>query len=268
MTLSKLTKTLALVVVIATASLPSRTAEAVSVADIVSGLKKAYDAYQKYRGGQYTLEQATSDMLDAIDEAKDEILAHIDAIAAADAHACARGVIINAEHMASADESVRQQLAFDSVYCLSLIEAYLATVNDEAAVDTLGFALNALGPVVKMAYAQAGFPDDPDITDLLVNGNLAVIAKLYPHCVVTALDGDSDGGFVEQTIRCTAYNGDMGFGFSWVGDPDLESKKEKAADMATRNTSRAVAQELLPVITAPPPQRPLRERPDMRIWAL
>lgn len=263
MSCHRIATVLPLVAVLATATLPSRNAEAVTVTQIVTGLKKAYDAYKKYRGGQYTLKQATADVLAGIDEAKAEILAQIDGIAAAEGRACAQGIILNAGDMDAVSQQVREQLAFDGVYCLSLIESLLATVDDEAAVDKLGFALNALGPVVMMARAQAGLSESPGVVDWLVNGNLAVDAKLYPQCMVMTLNGDSDGSFIEQNIRCTAYNGDLGFGFSWVGDPAQDSKKEKAADQATRNTSRAVGQELIPVITAPPPEPPPPPTPQL-----
>ena len=75
MTLARILKTIVLVAVIATASLTGRNAEAQSIGDVVNGLRKAYEAYQKYRGGQHTLEQATADVLAGIDEATSEIMA-------------------------------------------------------------------------------------------------------------------------------------------------------------------------------------------------
>jgi len=275
MTLSSCTKVVVLAAVLGTTTLPSHNAEAFYVSDIVLGLKKAYDSYKKFRAGETPLQQATDELLDAIDSAKDEILAQIDGIAAAEGRACARGVIINAEDMDAVSQDVREQLAFDGVYCLSLVESLIDTVDDEAAVDKLGFALNALAPVVQMARAQAGLSENSGVTDMIINGELAVIAKLYPYCSVSNLYGDSSGGFVETHIRCTAYNGDRGFGFSWVGDPNFTTKKEKAADTATRNTSRAVAQQMLPVITepvepapapSPIPSLPAKTLPSLSVW--
>lgn len=267
MTLSRLAKVIALIAVLSAATLPSRNAEAITIGDIVSGLKKAYDAYKKYRGGELTLQQATDQLLAGIESAKEEILAQIDGIAAAEGRACARGVILNAEDMDAVSQQVREQLAFDGVYCLSLIESLLDTVDDEAAVDKLGFALNALGPVVQMARAQAGLGESSGVTDMLINGNLAVIAKLYPHCATITLASDSSGDFIEQQIRCTAYNGDRGYGFSWVGDPGFQAKKEKAANRATRNTSRAVGQAMLPIITAASAPLPQLQPVPINIWA-
>lgn len=244
-------KSLVLAAIVLMASLPARPAAAVSVGDVISALKSAYDAYNKYAGGELTLAQATDQMIGAINGAKTEILARIDGIAAAEGKACAKSTIILFADIELLTLDNQQALANDAVECLALLESLLETVEDKAAVDKLGFALNALAPIAMMARAYVGLPESAAISDMVINGNWAVIAKLHPPCVVMTLWGDSSGGTVEKNVRCTAYNGDRGWGFSWVGDPAFEQKKVQAEDTATRNTSRAIAQALLPVVPVP-----------------
>lgn len=243
-------RALVLSLVVGSAGFPSR-ASAVGVTDVISGIKTAYDVYSKYQGNQLTLAQATSQMIYAINTAKTEILARIDGIAAADAKACSKAAITTFGDIQYLSWDSKQHLATDSLECLLVIEAYLEVVEDKAAVDKLGFALNALGPVVMMARVHAGLPRSHVVSDAVLNGNYAVIAKLFPRCVTYTLWGDSSGGVVEQNIKCTAYNGDYGWAWSWVGDPAQGQKKIAAQNTATRNTSRAVAQAVRSVVPSP-----------------
>ena len=238
------------------ATIPARPAEAVTAAQVVSALKTAYSLYEKYNSDELTLQQATDQMIDAINSAKTEIIARIDGIAAADGRVCAKSAILGFEDIRYMSRDNQEDLARDALNCMVLIETYLDTVSDPAAVDKLGFALNALGPVTMMARAHVGWPESSAVSDMLINGNYAVIAKLHPPCHAMTLWGDSDGGFVEKNVRCTAYNGDIGMGLSWVGDPDFDEKKTEAEDYATRNTSRKIAQELIDVIPVPTPTLP------------
>jgi len=256
---TRFVRVLVLAVVLGTAVLPTRRADAsVTISQVISALKTAYSLYQKFHGGELTLEQATDQMLSAIESAKIEILSHIDEIAAAEAKACAKSTIIRFGDIERLSYDSRQALAADAVDCLAVIESLLDTVDDKSAIDQLGFALTALGPVTLMARAHADLPESYGVSDMIINGSWAVIARLHPPCSTSVLSGDSTGGTTEVIVRCTAYNRDRGYALSWLGDPDLDAKKTVAEDTATRNTSRAVAQQLLPSIpvpSAPPPTR-------------
>src|SRR5438874_1670188 len=63
------------VLVLGTAAPP---AHAVDPGTVVAAAKTAYDTYQKFSGGQMTLEQATALIVSAINQAKIEIITHID----------------------------------------------------------------------------------------------------------------------------------------------------------------------------------------------
>jgi hypothetical protein len=235
-----------LVLIPAAALVPVRLGEAVEVEQVLEALRTAYALYQEFQREEITLEQATADIINAVNAAKTEILAHIDAIAAAQAKACARAVVISYANIGEFTEDVTQQFANDSIACLSEIESVMADLDDPAAVDTLGFALNALGPVALLLQAHAGFDDTvADILDLVESGNQVVIGMIVPYCWRQALKGDATPP--EILIRCTLkYKGDDGIGsaVSWVGDPNLEAKAQAAERYAYRNTSRRIAESM------------------------
>jgi hypothetical protein len=227
----------------AAALIPAHLGEAVEVEQVLEAIKTAYALYQEFQQEEITLEQATADIINAVNAAKAEILTQINAIASAQAKACAEAVIISYESIGEFTEDVTQQFANDSIACLTEIESLLTEFGkDQASVDTLGFALNALGPVVLLVDAHAQFDHSAAILDLVESGNQAVIGTIVPHCFRQTLWGDAT--LPEILIRCTAYNGDMGFGASYVGDPQLEAKAQAAMRYAYRNTSRRVAESV------------------------
>jgi len=245
-------RALAALIAILFASMPTRpAAAAVDPGTVITGIKTAYDLISKYTNHQLTLEQATAQVVSAIGAAKTEILARIDGLAAAQGKACTKSAIIAFQDIQILSQTSKEQLAKDGLDCLTLMEAYLEEIEDKASVDKLGFALNALGPILMMTRANAGLPQTFAISDAIQNGNYAVIAKLLPRCQTFTLTGDSQGNFTEQNIKCTAYNGDTGWAFSWVGDPNQPQERIQAQNKATRNTSRAVAQAVNPIVPTP-----------------
>ena len=238
-----------LVLIPAAALVPARLGEAVEVEQVLEAIKTAYALYQEFQEEEITLEQATADIINAVNAAKAEILAQINAIAAAQARACAEAVIISYESIGEFTEDVTQQFANDAIACLTEIESLLdvlvtAEEIDQAAVDTLGFALNALGPVALLVDAHAQFDRSAAILDLVESGNQVVIGTIVPSCWRQTLWGDDDSGQPEIQIRCKAYNNDVGFAVSYVGDPHLETKAQAAERYAYRNTSRRIAESV------------------------
>jgi hypothetical protein len=231
-----------LVVIPAAALVPTRPGEAVEVEQVLEAIKTVYALYQQFQDQEITLEQATTD-INAVNAAKTEILAHIDAIAAAQAKACAKGLIIKYESGEDLTKDNQQLLALDSIDCLVEIESVMAELDEHAAVDTLGFALNALGPVALLVQAHAEFDDTiAGILDLVASGNQTVIETLVPKCQQYTIKGDAKPPEIQ--IRCTAYNGETGFAVSYVGDPNLKAKARAAERYAYRNTSRRIAESV------------------------
>jgi hypothetical protein len=237
---------LCLFVVIPVASLlPAAPGEAIEVEQVLAAVKTAYTLYQEFLDHGTTLEQATADIINAVNTAKAEILTQINAIAAAQAKSCAKAVIISYESIGEFTEDVTQQFANDSIACLTEIESLLnlfAVGKDQVNSDILGVTLNALGPVVLLVDAYAQFDRSAAILDLVESGNQVVIGTIVPYCWQYTIPGDSNPE--EIVINCTAYNGDKGFGSSYVGDPNLQKRRQEAERYAYRNTSRRIAESV------------------------
>jgi hypothetical protein len=214
---------------------------------ITTAAKVAYEAYQKYGANQLTLEQATAQIISAVNAAKTQIIAEIDQVAAADVKACATAAIIDLEDIRTFTADTLQAYARDATLCLTRAEALIGAASDKGAIDQLGFTLNAVGPVALLARTRAGFSTGTT-RSVLISGNNSLIAKLYPSCQANPLYGDAPpGGLVEVMLRCRAYNGDTGFDTAFSRTPrTIRYTFTDAANQATRNTSRALARAVLP----------------------
>src|SRR3954452_17778682 len=85
---------LAAVTATASLALPAKPANAVDPGTVAAAAQAAYSAYQKFVAHELTLQQATTQIINAIDAAKTQIIAHVDRLAAADARACTRAAVI------------------------------------------------------------------------------------------------------------------------------------------------------------------------------
>ena len=235
-------KALALSATLLVATAPAREASALGVGEVVGGIQAAYSAYEKFFGNQLTLSQATEQVVLAIGSAKAEILSRIDRLAAADGKACAKDAVINFQTIGGMTQSGKEVLAINALSCLTMIESRLEVVEDKASVDNLGFALNALGPILLMTRASAGLAPVSDIPDTIQNSNFLVIDKLRPRCNTVRVGFPEDGEPLQYNTKCAAYNGDNASVFTWTGDPDRLTKMQNVQNNATRNTSRRVAQ--------------------------
>lgn len=224
-------------------------APSVQAVDYAAIAQAAYAAYQQLVAGGLSLEEATQRILSAIDSAKTEILAHIDQIATADARSCARQAVIDVADIRLFTPDTLQAFARDTTGCVTLADSLLGAVSDKGAVDQLGFAVNAVGPIALLARARAGF-DTAGLKTTLRSANNSVLTKLEPVCKQDII---SEPGpvrpIVEEQITCTAYNGNSASGWRQISprlEPaiDVEALKVKAA----ANTSWLVAKAVLPTI--------------------
>ena len=129
---------------------------AVGAAAIVTAVQTAYETYQKFGGGQLTLDEATTQIVTAIETAKTEIVAPLDLIAAAEVRACASSAVIDVADIRALSQDTVQAFARDATNCATLAEAFIDAAEDQGALDQLGFAVNAVGPVALLARASAG----------------------------------------------------------------------------------------------------------------
>jgi len=227
-------------------------AHAVTPAEVVSAIKTAYDAYQKFFGKQLTLESATAAIINAINSAKTEIEAHIDQVTVATVRACTRSAVTDLADIRILTPDNVQAFARDATNCADLAAAQLSAVSGSAAVDQLGFALNTVGPIALLARAYAGLSTSILRSDL-VAGNNVVISRLEPSCSATALWGDADPGpgavMVDVQLNCWGYNR---VGYDWTtirarrGQPLPAFDYTNARTDAMQFTSYPVAKAALP----------------------
>jgi hypothetical protein len=199
-------------------------------------------------GSDDALRAAVAQIIAAVENAKNQIIAHIDAIAAAEVSGCTRHHVIEFVDMNEFNTSLLQRWAQDATGCATLAEATLKAVTDKAAADNLGFALNVIMPIALAARARAHFSTDGLMASFR-SGNEALIPKLAPDCRQTIVR-EPGAPVVENQYHCVAYNGDTADGIRFGSGPLPPSFKEEVAARATRNISRAVAVAVLPQLTA------------------
>lgn len=228
-------------------------AHAVDPGTILGAAKAAYEAYKKFAGGELTLDQATTRIINAIDTARDDILAQIELIAAAQVKACARSAVIDVADIRSMTRDTVQAFARDSTNCATLAEALISASESKPAVDQLGFAVNTVGPIALLARTHAGLTT-PLLKQTLTSANRGVIAKLTTSCHPTPLWGDAvPGGVVEIILRCTAYPGHVGVDVVYMrlrrGQPLPQFDYSAARAEALSGTSQPIADAALPLLT-------------------
>lgn len=216
-------------------------------ASVLDPLKKAYEWYIKYAQGQVVAITAAQQIIIQINIAKFEIMAHIDLVAAADVQACAEAAVIEFEDIEAMSPTVRENFAMSATACVTRAKSLLSSpATNIAAVDLLGFVMNAVGPIALIARARVGYSSTA-LRAAIEAGNNTLIPKLTPrpgtpvppagHCFAAANTGDQEPGqILEYIIRCTSYNGDTGFD-SCLGCIVYTNAQRQAV----RNTSRPIA---------------------------
>lgn len=195
-----------------------------------------------------SLKAAVQQIVAAVESAKNDIIAHTDAIAAADVQACARQHTIEFSDIENMSNTVRQIWAQNATACATLATAYVNTVQTPQAVDNIGHVLPSLFAIVIAARGRANLPNG---INLVIQDQIrsyeAVVAKLTPtNCVKKG--NKEPGSPREKWWECIAYNGDWGQS-GWVTAP-AEPIRAQAENAATRNTSRPAALSGLPQLRA------------------
>jgi hypothetical protein len=217
---------------VVTTSTPARAVTGAEVQQILAAAKAAYDAYQLFAGGDLSVQSATTQILNAITNAKNEILARIDAVVAAEARACAQDAVLDFEIFNLLSPDNQQAFARDARSCVNLIDSNLARTDiDKAAVDQIGFALQAVGPIMLISSSRVGFSNSAYFP-VLRRSTQAVITKLTPTCTSRILEGRTQW-------TCTVY-GDHREG--------PEPSRSLAERLSASRTSRPVAQAVLPTL--------------------
>lgn len=229
-------------------------AAAVNPGVVIAAAQAIFTLYRQYAAGQgLSLDEATRRILAAIEAAKTDIIAEIGRVAAAEARACAHSAVIDVADIEAFSTDTLQAFARDTTQCTSLVDSLLGSVSDRGAVDQLGFALNAVGPIALLARSRAGFSTTL-LSSTLRHANNTVITRLEPSCESTLEEPMTDGWWIIG-IRCTAHNGTIGIAYPYgqyrVPIPPASAFPDELATSqgyATAFTSRAAAMVVLPLI--------------------
>ncbi|MDY7087714.1 MAG: hypothetical protein SYR96_21735 [Actinomycetota bacterium] len=200
-------------------------------------------------GGGGNLDAAIREIKAAIEQNKTEIIAQIDAIAAAEVEACLEAHTIEFLNIDFMDEYTLRAWAQNATSCATQASAFAGAVQSPQSVDKIGFVIGPIFAIVLAARAQAGFING---TDLVLQSQIrayeAVVTKLTPtNCLLVVISEGS--AFYEKWWSCTAYNGDVGKSTSCFGR-NCTPNRAAAESAATRNTSRPVASGALPRLRA------------------
>lgn len=238
---------------LAVGAAPPPPAHAVTFDQVVAAMKAAYDVYDKFLSGALTLDQATTQVINAINAAKTEIKHEVDAMTTVDIRSCARAAVIDYEDIDVMNPDVLQDFARDTTDCATDAEDAIRHASSKAVIDEVGFALNTVGPIALLARANAGFSTS-GLVLVLVDGNNGLLDRLAPSCFASPLWGDAEpGGPVEVILRCTAYNGNVGIDSVIAnirrGDPLPPFDYSHARTQAMRGTSWQIATAVLPELT-------------------
>ncbi|TCO45300.1 hypothetical protein [Actinocrispum wychmicini] len=209
---------------------------AVDPMTIAEAAKAAYDLYKMFAGGGLTLEDATHRILAAIQQARDAIIHHIDAVAAANVQACARSAVVDFPNFQILTPDNKQTFALNATSCVILGDTLLNTLVDKGAIDQLGFALNAVGPIALITRSWVHFTN-AGIPPILTHSNQVVYNQIKPVCGSFREPGNP----TSPVWACTAYNGDY-------SDMPLRLPHDTVIDEAAYRTSWLVAKAVLPVL--------------------
>jgi hypothetical protein len=204
----------------------------VTIAEVI---KAAYSAYKSFVSGSQSAQVATQQILAAIQQARDTIISHIDAVATASVKSCALSAVIDFPNFDVLTLDNQQAFALNATSCVTLADSLLGTVTDKGAIDQLGFALNAVGPIALITRSRLGL-NNTALTPVLNRSNQAVFNQLAPSCQII-----HEAGNPVHEVLCTAYNGDS--------DQEIAGMMALAKEEAASNTSWPVAKVALPLLT-------------------
>jgi len=231
----------------------ARPAQAIPLATIQAWITLATSAYSLIKnvlGGGASSDQikaAVAQIVAKIESAKTEILAHVDALAAAPAQVCARHHVVEFADIERFTPQTLQRWAQDATGCSVLIDSLIRAVTDKSQVDLLNLAANAVGPIALAARARAGFSTD-GLTATLRGSNNAALSQLAAVCS-TRNEVGPNYSYVIQVYSCYAYNG-FAEARRQIYPPTSQPPIDQAAvaNQATRFTSRAVSVAVLPTL--------------------
>jgi len=108
--------------IVVTVPIGARPAAAVDIKTVIEVVKGLYDLYKAFTASHLTLEQATNQIITAVNTAKTDILAQVDRVATAQARACTRSTVIDFADIQAFTPDTLQAFARDATACATLID--------------------------------------------------------------------------------------------------------------------------------------------------
>ncbi|WP_460848513.1 hypothetical protein [Phytohabitans suffuscus] len=204
------------------------------------------------------LEAAKQQIISAVESSKQEILNHIDAIAAADVEACTEAAVTKVAQIDSMPGSLLGPFVNGAVDCAALSSSYFNAVQDPWAADNIGKLMGVIYSIAMLGFAKYNL-STRTLLDNLIRGYQAVQVKMRPsYCGMgNAYPGNDipprPGEPMYWIVWCNAYNGDLGNATVisyYPQQPVTDAAFDEAALQAGRNTSYAIAVNALPTLRA------------------
>jgi PASTA domain/Tectonin domain len=177
----------ALSAVLVAAAQPARADTTPSFISYLGYVKDGYDFFNKYILGQ---PDVIAKMQAMINQAKTQIIAELDGLAAAWDSSCAANALDTFQNIDTLTPDNLQAFAISSDKCVTDAQALIGAVSTQAAIDKIGFALNTVGPIALIANARANFPTN-ELQQHIMSANQQLKAKLAPICDVSIDDPNS-----------------------------------------------------------------------------
>lgn len=217
-------------------------------------VKVVFSVYRLLDGGLSSsdVEQLILEAIGAVDDAEAEVIAHIDALQAAEIKAAARSASIQFADYEVFRENIFVLWPYMSDVSGSAALAYesVRTVTDPRAADQIGHAANVLYPIAMLAAEDAGMAGTrAGLMEDFEETNEYILDELEPTC--TSRESTSPPDHISEVrVTCTAANGDtagatqirnLATGEWLLGPVDVGDLKEAAA----ADSSWMVAKQVL-----------------------
>lgn len=196
----------AIALVVPVGARPAQAIDFGTIVTVISAVGKLFDTIKGFKSGDKSIQQATAEIVAAVNSSKTAILAHADALAAAPVRACTTAAVIELADIEAFSTDTMQRWAQSVTLCAAEIDSLHRTVVDKAVADQLGFALNVVGPIALLARDRAGLSINA-LRLSLSDSNAVLQAKLEPACNVITFN--QLGTRSVLITRCIPYPGSV-----------------------------------------------------------
>jgi hypothetical protein len=227
---------------------PAQAFDPATISTWITIATNAYNLVKNILGSSNSdqIKAAVQQIQASILAARDQIISHVDALASAEAQACARHHVIEFADINQFSTDTLQQWAQDATGCAVLIDSLMRAVTDKSQLDQLNLAANMVGPIALAARVRAGF-STAGLTATLRDANSTAVSQLV-YCWTFNEIGPNYSS-VTVVYNCTAYNGaaqQRQRVYPAPAQPPIN--QDAVANQATINTSRAVSVAVLPTL--------------------